>query len=170
MNAPERSLSFDGDLCVGCHACEVACKLEHDLAAGVNRIRISATGPLFVNGRLSLRFECVRCRQCADPPCIGSCAEGAIEKRPDGIVLIDESLCIGCGSCVDACPYEALALPADGGTPQLCDLCYHRLDAGQEPFCVKHCMSGALTLRSTDTPAVCSGGALVATPQEGGPA
>lgn len=80
----------------------------------------------------------ITCRQCADPPCAAACPTGAIRKRRDGLVEVEEARCIGCGACVEACPFGAITL-ADGKAIK-CDLC------GGDPACVKQCTPRALEL------------------------
>ncbi len=144
MTTPEKFLFYDADLCMGCHACEVACKAEHNLPAEVNRTRVITEGPVIVTGKLELRFQRISCLHCTNPPCLEVCPVKALRKRQDGIVFVDESLCTGCRSCAEICPHGAIDFLPDNSTAQICDLCYHRLDKGQLPFCLKHCMSGAL--------------------------
>ncbi len=129
---------------MGCHACEVACKAEHHLPVGVNRTRVVAEGPVIIKGKLELLFKRIRCLHCSNPPCLEACPVKAIRKRKDGIVFIVESLCTGCRSSAAVCPHEAIDFLSDSSIAQICDLCVHRLDKGQLPFCLKHCMSGAL--------------------------
>lgn len=141
---PEKFLFHDPALCMGCHSCEIACKLEHDLPAGVNRVRMVTEGPKMVDGELELHYDRIGCMHCARPPCINACPTSAIKKRPDGIVQIDESRCTGCQTCAEVCPYDAIEFHPEKNWAELCDLCAHRLDDELLPFCVKHCLSGAL--------------------------
>lgn len=129
---------------MGCHSCEVACKMEHDLPVGVNRMSVVVEGPYLVDGKLKLAFRRIHCRQCLHPPCIEACPDAAIIKRPDGIVYIEQSRCTGCQACAVACPYGAISFHPHKKRAEICDQCFRRLDDGLEPFCVKHCMSGAL--------------------------
>jgi len=144
MTTQKRFLYHDTDLCLGCHSCEVACKMEHDLPAGVNRVRIVTEGPTIVSGELKLSYKRVYCMHCPQPPCLKVCPTGAIEKRPDGIVFIDQSRCTGCQVCAEVCPYDAISFHPHKHWAEICDLCVDRLDAGLSPFCVQPCMSGAL--------------------------
>ncbi len=80
MNTPERFLYYNGELCMGCHACEVACKAEHHLPAGVNRARVVTEGPQIVKGKLELHFKRIRCLHCSNPPCLEACPVNAIQK------------------------------------------------------------------------------------------
>lgn len=144
MSSRGKIIHYDSNLCVGCRSCEVACKVEHDLPAGVCRVRILAQGPTMVSGELRLEFKRIACMRCPKPPCLKACPTGAIKKRPDGIVVIDRALCTGCRSCAEVCPYGAIEFHPYSGQAEVCDLCAHRLDEGLAPFCVKHCMGGAL--------------------------
>ena len=103
----KKSLLLDVDLCVGCFACEVACKQEHNLPVGRRWIRVVKEDPKKVGGKLFMHFVPVHCRHCGKPPCIDVCPVGAISKRSDGIVLSNEKLCIGCKISMEACPFGA---------------------------------------------------------------
>ena len=140
----EKALLFDADECIGCFACEVACKQEHDLPAGENWIRISKLGPTRVGGKLRMRFAAARCRHCGKPACLEACPAGAIAKRSDGIVLFDESLCTGCKACLEACPFGAPQYNAEKRIARACNLCVKRIDRGLRPSCVHHCPTRAL--------------------------
>ncbi|MEJ2041579.1 MAG: 4Fe-4S binding protein, partial [Desulfosarcinaceae bacterium] len=93
----KRYLSINKKDCMGCHACEVACKQEHGLGVGPRLIKVIENSP---------RFIPVYCHHCAKAPCAEVCPVDAISRNEDGIVLIDEGLCIGCRECIDACPFD----------------------------------------------------------------
>ncbi len=133
-----------------CHACEVACKVEHNLPVGVNRIRIVTEGPTEDGSRLQRSFQRVACRHCPEPPCIEACPTSAITKREDGIVFIDHAQCNGCQSCAAACPYNAIGFHPDNNRAEICDLCRERLDQGLSPFCLQYCMGGSLFFGTED--------------------
>ena len=107
------SLMFFRKDCMGCHACEVACKMEHGLGVGPRLVRVLENGPDFFP---------VYCHHCADAPCRRACPVDAITKTAEGIVLIDENLCIGCGECIEACPFGAMQFDEDRGLAVKCDL------------------------------------------------
>ena len=138
------SLLIDLERCCGCYACEVACKQENDIAAGVRWIRVVKKGPVRVGGKLSMSFVPIRCMHCGKPVCIDACPVGAITKRPDGIVLIDAELCNGCKQCIEVCPFGAPQFNPEKNVVEMCTLCVHRVDKGLLPNCVQHCPSRAM--------------------------
>jgi len=116
--------------CMGCHACEVACKQEHGLDVGPRLIQVFEKAPLFVP---------MYCHHCAQPPCRDACPVDAIFRDDRGIVLIDEESCIGCMACVDACPFGAAQFDEEREVAVKCDLCRERLLEGEGPACAKAC-------------------------------
>ena len=137
----EYALIVDTKDCVGCNACEVACKQEHDLPIGPRWIRVYPDSPREMEGKLQLRYIVTHCMHCSHPACKDVCPVGAIVKREDGIVLIDEELCNGCKDCIEACPLGVMQFDEERGVAQKCDLCVGRLDAGLAPACVAACPS-----------------------------
>ena len=98
---------IDNRLCIGCHACTVACKSEHEIPIGVNRTHVKYVEKgVFPNS--TREFSVHRCNHCADAPCVEICPTTALYTRSDGIVDFDNERCIGCKSCMQACPYDAL--------------------------------------------------------------
>jgi Fe-S-cluster-containing dehydrogenase component len=128
-------LSIDNNLCWGCKTCEVACKQENRAADGVKFISVQEIGPGMIDGKLNFAFRVNLCRHCDDPPCVEACPEGAIVKRKDGIVILDDSLCTGCQACIESCPYDAIAFDEDKTIAQKCHLCFRRVDQGLIPAC-----------------------------------
>jgi Fe-S-cluster-containing dehydrogenase component/formate-dependent nitrite reductase membrane component NrfD len=134
---------IDQRKCIGCHACTVACKAEHDVPIGVYRtwVKYIEKGE-FPNSR---RYFLVnRCNHCDDAPCIAICPTKALYKRKDGIVDFDSSRCIGCKSCMQACPYDALYIDPYSHTAAKCNYCAHRVEVGLEPACVVVCPEQAI--------------------------
>jgi len=127
--------------CVGCNACEVACKQEHNLPVGPRWIRVFPDSPRKIEGKLQLRYLVTHCVHCSRPPCKDVCLVDAVIKREDGIVLIDEKLCIGCKDCIEACPLGVMQFDEEKGLAQKCDLCVERIDKGLQPACVAACPS-----------------------------
>jgi len=128
-------LVIDHDLCWGCMTCEVACKQEFDLPEGIRLIRVWEQGPAMVDGRLDFSFRVNVCLHCDDPPCQDACPEEAIAKRQDGIVVLDEEVCTGCGTCIEACPHGAITLDPHREIALKCNLCHDRVDHGLYPAC-----------------------------------
>lgn len=94
----------------------------------------------------------LRCNQCDDAPCVEICPTGALFKRADGIVDFDNSVCIGCKSCMQGCPYDALYIEPESGTAAKCHYCAHRTDKGLEPACVIVCPTQAIIPGDLDDP------------------
>ena len=138
------SLLVDIDLCIGCQACEIACKQENNAPAGVRRVQVVQVGPKEVDGRLVMSFIPVRCKHCAKPACIDACPTEAITQRADGIVVINPGLCTGCKACIEACPFGAPQLNPETNIAEWCTMCLHRIDKGLEPACVLACPTGAI--------------------------
>ncbi|MFC1864162.1 4Fe-4S dicluster domain-containing protein [Thermodesulfobacteriota bacterium] len=124
------SLLFLKEDCMGCHACEVACKQEHDLGVGPRLVRVIEKAPLFIP---------FYCHHCAKAPCKSACPSDAIYRNERGIVLIDKDRCIGCRECLEACPFGAMQFDDDHEIAVKCDLCINRLDNHEKPACVQAC-------------------------------
>jgi tetrathionate reductase subunit B len=139
------ALVIDQESCWGCKTCEVACKQEYNHPDGIRLISVSEDGPKLVDSKLDFLYQVNLCRHCDDPPCAEACPEGAIRGRDDGIVLMEYEKCTGCGSCIEACPYDAISPDAAKGIVQKCNLCHHRVDRGLLPacadnICLAHCI------------------------------
>ena len=173
--AHQWAFGIDSNLCIGCGRCVGACKAENNVpeAAEYNRTwierhSVGVDGTVYVdspeagiNGfpehstTLAAADQPIAhstfvprlCMQCENPPCVSVCPVGATYRTPDGIVLVDQARCIGCGYCVVACPYGARYLVPQGGrsptgnagVADKCTWCYHRITAGREPACVEVC-------------------------------
>ena len=129
--------------CIGCHACSVACKAESDVPMGVARSWVEYTEKgQYPN--VSRSFLPRLCNQCSEPDCVRVCPTGATYKRPqDGIVVIDQGVCIGCLYCAQACPYGARFLNPVTRFADKCDFCIHRVAKGLVPSCVNTCQGRA---------------------------
>ena len=129
---------IDNRLCIGCHACTVACKSEHNVPIGVNRTHVKyIEGGEFPN--TFREFSVHRCNHCANAPCVDICPTTALYDRADGIVDFDNDRCIGCKSCMQACPYDALYIDPETNTAAKCNYCAHKIDSHYEPACVIVC-------------------------------
>lgn len=129
--------------CIGCEACTVACKAENGVSLGHFRTWVkkveSGTFP-----RVKKTFVPKLCNHCEDPACVSVCPTGASYKRAaDGIVLIDQDICIGCKYCMVSCPYGVRYVDEDRGVVDKCTWCVHRVDQGIVPSCVNTCVANA---------------------------
>ena len=90
--------------CIGCNACTVACKQEHGTPEGIHFARV-VTREMGTYPATKRTFLPVLCNHCHDAACVHVCPSGASYTRPDGIVLVNKDICIGCRACAVACPY-----------------------------------------------------------------
>jgi tetrathionate reductase subunit B len=175
--------------CIGCGQCVVACKQENGVPLDGEHTRTwverhtvaddgtvladspdagmygfppePATAAVASEATLTTQFVSRLCMQCENSPCTAVCPVGATYRTPDGVILVDEQRCIGCGYCVVACPYGARYLvPAGARTPtgvagvaDKCTFCYHRITRGRDPACVEICPVGARTFGDLNDPA-----------------
>jgi Fe-S-cluster-containing dehydrogenase component len=170
----------DTTSCIGCGLCVVACKEENHVPRDpeysrtwVERHTTTDDGAILIDSPdggidgfaprdapaaidtaaavTGVRFVARLCMQCEESPCTVVCPVGATYHTPDGVVLIDEDRCIGCGYCVVSCPYGArYIVPAGDTTPRgvagvadKCTFCYHRITTGRRPACVEACPVGS---------------------------
>src|SRR5262245_53366704 len=142
---------IDNRKCIGCHACTVACKQEHDLPIGVNRtwVKYVEKGE-FPNTRRVLSVQLFN--HCANAPCVEICPVSALWTRKDGIVDFDGGRCIGCKACMQACPYDAIYIHPDDLTAAKCNYCAHRVEVGLLPPCVNVCPEHAIIAGDMDAP------------------
>ena len=150
--------------CTGCRACAVACKAENGVRLGGFRSWVSyeeAGKYPYVKRHFLPRL----CNHCQRPACLKVCPTGATYKRPDGIIDIDKTKCIGCRHCMGACPYTVRyfnpghdpegekRFPArTHGTVDKCNFCSHRVDGGVVPSCVNTCPARARIFGDMDDP------------------
>lgn len=143
---------IDQSKCIGCHACSTACKSENQVPLGVYRTWVKyVEAGTYPNVRRY--FQVTRCNHCANPPCVRICPVTAMYQRSDGIVEFDPSICIGCKSCMQACPYDAVYLDPETNAAAKCTFCAHRLEVGLEPACVVVCPEHAILAGDMDDPA-----------------
>ena len=182
------AFACDTTKCIGCCHCVDACKLENHVPeepqynrTWVERHVVAADGAVFVDSpdggihgfppastapgaegvavRQSL-FVSRLCMQCENPPCVSICPVSATYRTPDGVVLVDQERCIGCGYCVVACPYGARYLVPNGaelpngnaGVADKCTWCYHRITKGRLPACVEECPTQARVFGDLNDP------------------
>lgn len=129
------------DWCLACHLCEYWCAFtqtgKKNMAAALKDVRLRPNIRVEESGKIHFA---VSCRHCDEPYCVMSCITGALSKK-DGVVTIDKGRCVGCRTCVLACPYGALT-PSEDGTMQKCELCLATSDG--TPRCVAGCPNHAI--------------------------
>jgi Fe-S-cluster-containing dehydrogenase component len=95
----------DTKRCIGCFSCESHCKTKNNLPIGPRLTQIISVGPREINNLPRMAYVFMPCFHCQDPWCVAACPTGAMQKRPeDGIVFVDDNLCVGCKACITACP------------------------------------------------------------------
>lgn len=151
--------------CVGCNACQIACKQVNGLPKGADRthVEMKETG---IYPDVGYEFLPMICMQCENPACVAACPTGASRIGEDGVVYIQKDVCIGCQSCIEVCPYQARTyleemiplFPEQGENAwegkqagrgfhdnlvDKCNFCESRRARGEEPACVATCPAGA---------------------------
>ena len=159
MSTPMAILN-DLTKCLGCRSCQVACKAWNHLPAQETRNEGSYENPVHLsyetwtrirfveiqkNGRLEWGFSKRQCMHCLEPACVAVCPEKALRKTPQGPVIYDPTLCVGCRECADACPYGFPRFEQnDDPLMGKCAMCADRLAVGLAPACSQACPNEAL--------------------------
>ena len=131
--------------CIGCQSCQVACKLNKTLPLGPNPCQIVPIAPRMVDDLPKAAFIFMPCFHCEKAWCVSACPTGAMQQRPeDGIVFVEQSLCVGCKSCITACPWGAPQWDPEIRKVVKCDYCRDRLDQGLKPACATVCTAKCL--------------------------
>jgi Fe-S-cluster-containing dehydrogenase component/formate-dependent nitrite reductase membrane component NrfD len=148
---PNYGFVIDLKKCIGCHACTIACKAEHDIPVGVNRcwVKTVEKGVFPETQRL---FLPVLCNQCEEAPCMKICPTNALYKRRDGIVDMHPESCIGCRACMAACPYDQLFIDPNTQTAEKCNFCANRVENELQPACVSVCPTECRIFGDMDDP------------------
>ncbi|MCB8931829.1 MAG: 4Fe-4S dicluster domain-containing protein [Fimbriimonadaceae bacterium] len=159
-HSPWYSMSIDIEKCIGCGLCVQACSKENNVPAGnfrtwIERYVVKEDGTVQITspdggingfendvpdeGIEKAFFVPKLCNHCTDSPCTQVCPVGATFITEDGVVLVDYDYCIGCGYCIQACPYGSRFFNRERKTADKCTLCYHRIKKGKLPACVEVC-------------------------------
>ncbi|MFC1582110.1 4Fe-4S dicluster domain-containing protein [Planctomycetota bacterium] len=156
--AERKGMLIDVTRCMGCRACQVACKQWNQLPATKTRQTGTYQNPpalsgdtwTLVNfvepddGDVRWLFRKDACNHCGDPTCVEVCPTGACKKREDGIVFIDQDLCAGCKYCVETCPFNIPHPDHRSGNARKCRMCLDRVDSGLAPACATACPTDAV--------------------------
>lgn len=140
---PRYAMVTDLRKCVGCQACTAACNVEWDVPAGLARTHVTKTPITGTFPKLSAGILVAQCAQCDEAPCLAPCPSGATFRDENGVVKVNRDVCIGCGFCVEACPYDARFINPVIKKVDKCDFCAPRVARGQEPACVATCTAHA---------------------------
>lgn len=144
------AMAIDTNKCVGCADCVVACQTENNVPVGYARDWIAEiVAGTYPNVELEIRSE--RCNHCDNPPCVRACPTGASHVVEGGIVKVTPEECIGCGACIQSCPYDARFSHPEGYVDK-CTFCDHRVKKGQDPACVAVCPTKCMYFGDLDDP------------------
>ncbi len=148
------AIVVDLDRCIGCRGgCQVGCKTENKIALGPSRSTFYTMGPTGKFPDIEMYFMPVMCQQCKYPSCTEVCPTGACYKdEEDGVIYIDREVCIGCQSCMRACPFECNLFNSELVVMDKCNLCVQRRDEDLEPACVRNCVGRALHVGDIEDP------------------
>jgi len=134
---------IDLGICIGCKGCVISCKNVHDLPPGTQYSWVHQEGPTGVYPNVQMYYLPRLCMQCSDPECVEVCPTKASLIDENGVVRVDEDLCIGCEYCIWACPYESRFMHPEKHMVQKCDMCVQLTSQGMPPNCTVNCFSKA---------------------------
>jgi sulfur reductase FeS subunit len=164
------AMVIDLNTCVGCNACMAACAMENQTPVWQNQWRTYVHDKeIGTAENITRRFFPRLCNHCSNPPCRTVCPTGATFQLDNGIVMVDEALCMGCGACAMACPYNArypityddvkqgkeffgVDFRRERPSVDKCDFCAHRVAAGKKPACVETCVGESRMFGDLDDP------------------
>ena len=146
---PHLVMAIDAAKCLNCKACILACQQRNGVPYDCARNWIRETAD--ASARMGVSFQPGACMHCDRPLCVDACPTHATYKSDDGSVVIDSDRCIGCGGCIEACPYDARFKHPVTGRADKCDYCRHATP-GQVPACVQVCPVHCRIFGDADNP------------------
>ncbi len=156
MAKKQLAMLIDAAKCIDCKGCVVACKVANNVPQGQWRNWIRQDEAKMAPGALATgkaRFQPGACMHCENPTCVAACPTGATYKDPEtGVVVIDETLCIGCGNCIPSCPYGARFRNVLTRKADKCNYCPERRAHGLDPACVDTCPTKARVFGDINDP------------------
>lgn len=140
------TMLFDSSRCIGCDGCTAICKSSYNLSPNILRTNIVErkieNDPS--EGKTRRIYYKNACLHCTEASCVMACPTGACHKNEDGLVVINEQLCISCNYCAKNCPYNAISYDKANGKVEKCNLCAERYNEGLEPLCAAACPEKAI--------------------------
>lgn len=148
-NNDELIMLVDYSRCIGCESCTAICKQTYNLSPNVFRTqiierKIEQDNPDNSKGKARRIYYKNACLHCTEASCVMACPTGACHKNEYGLVVIDDSLCIGCNYCAKNCPFNAISFDKFHGVVEKCTLCAERFSRGEEPLCSTVCPEKAI--------------------------
>ena len=147
---PRYVLAIDASKCLNCKACLIACQQRNAVPYGLSRNWVRETPD--TASPSGWRYQPGACMHCDEPSCVDACPTHATYKAEDGVVMVDETRCIACGSCMRACPYQARHIDPARRVVDKCDYCAPSRAEGMEPACVSVCTTRARVFGDVDDP------------------
>jgi formate dehydrogenase iron-sulfur subunit len=165
---PRMGFFTDTSVCIGCKACEVACKTWNDvpedgiLLSGMsydNTVSLDASTwrhvafieqPVPAGDGVRWLMSSDVCKHCTEAACLDVCPTGALMRTEFGTVVVQDDVCNGCGYCVSACPFGVIARRESDGTAHKCTLCYDRIGDGMTPACAQACPTESIQFGPLD--------------------
>ncbi len=148
----QKTFVINVDRCIGCYACEIACKNENGVPLGMHYNKVLTVGPMGEFPNIKMYFLPALCQVCKDAPCVKVCPTHATYRTADGQIMIDKEKCIGCKMCMAACPYGARSYNPETKVVEKCSMCNHLQAVGEDPACVKVCCAKARLFGDIDDP------------------
>lgn len=149
MSEKQYGMLLDTTRCVGCQTCVIGCKINHQVPGEAYWSSVETIGSEIMyqpTGKYPnpvLAFKPHLCNHCADPACVKNCPTGAMHKDENGIVSVNQDICIGCQYCSWVCPYNIPKFDIVKKVMSKCHFCKRLIEKGEVPYCVESCPAEA---------------------------